>query len=186
MPEASFKGYATFEEWRVAVDRQTADLWKENGGALAFNPVTGDMDVGHVLRDDEEESWEVREAALRTFQRLMDFIWAEGPCIMKAMARLATITHCGSPHHLLAMNESELALLMNEPRGTTNARRMRVWEEFLESKGFFGTRRPNQKSDEGREAYKKRAAGNVNRLGGKKAARKFSALRKRQGPEGPQ
>ena len=180
MPDASFKGYSTFEEWRVAVDQQTAALWKENGGALAFNPLTGELDVGHVMRDDEEDSWEVREAALRTFQRLMDFIWAEGPCIMKAMARLATITHCGSPHHLLAMNESELALLLNEPRGTTNARRQRVWEQFLAEKGFFGTRRAGHKSDEGRDAYAKRAEGNVNRLGGKKAARKFSALRKRK------
>jgi len=172
------------QDWLAAADLRAAEVWEENGGALAFDPLRPELGVDHVFPDDEEEEDAAELARVRglVFQNLMDFVWADGPCLLKAMKRLYVITRHGSPTHLAHMTQSDVAVLLNETRAATNAREMRVWEEFLASLGFFGTRRPLKKSDAARAKYAKAATGNVSRKGGRAAVRKISVLRE-QHPE---
>jgi len=169
--------FESFQEWQVAVDQRIAQVWAQNGGGLAFDPMNPDLGVAHVLHDDASNDIEVREARLRTFQELMDFIWADGPNPIAALKRLFAITRCGSPQHLAFMTQSDVAVLLNEVRAATQSREERVWEKFLEGEGFVGTRGRLKKSDEARDKYAQVQKGNHNRRGGKKAVRKFSLLR---------
>jgi len=171
--------FETFEEWQAAVDRQTAETWQRNGGGLAFDPINPGIGVGHVLHDDEEDDWETRQARVDTFQRLMDFLFAEGPNPLKAMRRLYVLARCASPQHVAHMNQTEMAVLLNETRAATCEREQRLWERMLERLGFFGTRRPLKKSDGARASYAETAKGNHSRLGGKKAERRLSLLRRK-------
>jgi hypothetical protein len=171
--------YTSIEEWQLAVDRMVAEVWAANGGGMAFDPRDLDLGVGAVMRDDEDATWEVRQDRVATFQRLMDFIWQDGPDLIKAMKRLLVITRCGSPTHLMHMDQTDVAVLLNETRAATNAREMRVWCEWLEERGFFGTRTRQHKSVEARAKYSAAAVGNVSRTGGKAAVRKISVLREK-------
>jgi hypothetical protein len=169
--------YTTYEHWQLAVDRMVADNWAKTGGGLAFDPRNSELGVGAVMRDDEDESWETRQVRIDTFQALMDFVWQDGPDLIKAMKRLLVITRCGSPTHVLHMEQTEVAVLLNETRSATNARETDVWVQWLENKGFFGTRTRLHKSDATKVKYAQAAMGNVSRRGGKAAVKKISVLR---------
>jgi hypothetical protein len=175
--------YTNYEDWQASVDRMVAQAWAAGGGGLAFDPRSAELGVGVVLRDEDDESWETRQVRIDTLQALMDFIWQDGPDLLKAMKRLLVITRCGSPTHLLHMEQTEVAVLLNETRSATNARETAVWVEWLEGKGFFGTRTRLHKSDEAKAKYKAGAMGNVSRMGGKAAVRKISVLREQYGRE---
>jgi hypothetical protein len=175
--------YTTYEEWQVAVDRMVAQAYAAGGGGLAFDPREASLGVGAVMRDEEDESWEVRQTRIDTFQAVMDFVWQDGPDLIKAMKRLLVITRCGSPTHVLHMDQTEVAVLLNETRSATNARETRVWVEWLEKKGFFGTRTRLHKSDEAKQKYAAKAMGNVSRKGGRAAVRKISVLRQEYAAE---
>lgn len=171
MPE-----FGDFVEWQRAVDDQIAQAWMRDGGSLSFDPRNPGLGVSHVMQDAEDDGFEVRQARIDTFSRLMDFIWADGPNPLHALRRLMVITRCGSPEHLMMMNQTEVARLLNETRAATSAREMSVWQEFMRARGFFG-KRPGMKSEQARESYARAAKGNLNRKGGKRAVKKFSALR---------
>lgn len=176
--------YTSFEDWQREVDRRTAEVWAANGGGLAFDPINPEIGVGAVLNDGgDEEAWELREARMRCFQGLMDFIWADGPNPIAALKRLFVITRCGSPGHLAFMTQTDVAALLNETRAATQAREERVWETWLEKQGFFGTRTRLKKSNEAREKYAAAAKGNVSRKGGQARVRKISVLRKQYAAE---
>ncbi len=176
MPE-----FGDFAEWQRAVDDQIAQAWMANGGSLAFDPRNPELGVSHVMQDEEDDGYEVRQARIDTFRRLMDFIWADGPNPLHALRRLMVITRCGSPDHVMRMNQTEVAVLLNETRAATSARELKLWREFMEQRGFFGRYRPLMKSDAARAAYAQAAQGNRNRKGGKRALKKFSALRHERG-----
>jgi hypothetical protein len=57
------------------------------------------------------------------------------------------------------------------------AREERVIEDLLKGLGFKSTKAPRGKSAEARANYSKLRKGTKSRLGGKKAVRKYSALR---------
>jgi hypothetical protein len=175
--------YTNYQDWQMAVDRMTAAAYAAAGGGLAFDPRDASLGVGSVMRDEEDESWEVRQVRIQTFQSMMDFIWQDGPDLLKAMKRLLVMTRCGSPTHVLHMDQTEVAVLLNETRSATNARETKVWVEWLEGKGFFGTRTRLHKSDEAKAKYAKGAVGNVSRRGGKAAVRKISILRAEYGAD---
>lgn len=167
--------FNNLQEWEEAVNKRTAQVWMQNGSALAFDPLNPELGVTHVLPDDEDA--EMRETRLRTFQALMDFVWADGSNPIAALKRLFVITRYASPGHLMHMNQSDVAVLLNETRAATQLREKKVWEDFLKRTGFLGTRTRLQKSDEAREAYQQVQQGNACRYGGKAAVRKYSALR---------
>ena len=55
-------------------------------------------------------------------------------------------------------------------------------EDLLKGLGFKATKAPRGKSAEARETYSKLRKGSKSRLGGKKAMRKYSALRSPRDP----
>jgi len=169
--------YETFAEWEAAVNFRIAQVWAQNGGGMVFDPINAEIGVGDLMHDDESLEIEVREAKLLTFQNLMDFIWADGPNPIAALKRLFVITRMGSPGHLGYMSQSDVAVLMNETRAATQSREERVWEKFLEQRGFVGTRAALKKGDAARATYREIQQGNVCRKGGEKARKKYSVLR---------
>ncbi|MBB5038246.1 hypothetical protein [Prosthecobacter dejongeii] len=173
--------YTSYADWQRAVDQKIAEVWALNGGGLAFDPVNPEMGISHVMHDDDSLEVEIREARVRTFQELMDFIWAGGPNPVAALKRLFVITRCGSPQHLAFMSQTDVAVLLNETRAATQSREEKHWEKYLEELGFFGTRTRLKKNDGARETYKELRKGNVSRLGGKAALKKFSVLRQKHG-----
>lgn len=170
--------YGSFDEWQEAVEKAIAQTWMANGGALAYDPINPSLTAGHVLHDDDEEEWEIRDARMDVFRRLMDFIWADGANPLNALKRLLVLTRCGSPTHLAWMDQTDVAKLLNETRAATSAREIALWQNFIVAKGFFkGSKRPLMKSERAKKVYAAKAAGNVNRKGGKRARKKFSVLR---------
>ena len=170
--------FETFGEWLQAVENAIAQTWMANGGSLSYDPINPGLGVGHVMRDNEEEGWEVREARMDLFTRLMDFVWADGANPLNALKRLLVLTRCGSPMHLAWMEQNDVAKLLNETRAATSAREIALWQDFIVKKGFFkGSKRPLMKSESAKATYAARAAANVNRVGGKRARKKFSVLR---------
>ena len=178
-------GFESYHDWREAVDRKTAEVWAQNQGAMVFDPINPEMGVSHVLAPDEETE-ETMEAYKRGLRKMMDWVWSGGPSLIEACKRLYVLTRHVSPQHIGFMNQSDVAVLLNETRAATQAREERVWERFLEEQGFLGTRTRLKKSNGARAIYAEKAKGNSNRVGGKKAKKKFSALRnkptKRQKP----
>lgn len=169
-----------FDDWRAAVDKRTAQAWQANQAALEWDPWNRpELDAGHVLQGLADHSDEELHAVrLDVFQRLMDFLWAEGPNPLHMMRRAFVLTRCGSPAHLVYMNQTDVSVIMNETRAATSARELKLWRAFLIERGFFGgTKRPLMKGQKARLAYKEAAQGNHNREGGKKAVRKYSVLR---------
>ena len=174
--------FETFQEWKQAVDAVMAQAWDAAGGGLAFDPRNPELGVAHVLRDDEEEGWETRQARLQTFAKIMDFVWKDGVTPWLAFKNFCVLSRCGSPGHVVHVEQVEMAVLLNEGRAATSAREQALWQEFLIKAGCFkGSKRPLMKSAESKGKYAKAQAGNVCRKGGKRARRKFSALR-RKGP----
>jgi len=164
-------------EWLEAVEKQIAQVFMANGGALSFDPYNPELGVGHVFHEDDDDGFEVRRARIDTFQRFMDFIWAEGPNPIRALRRLFVITRCGSPTHLAMMNQTDVAVLLNETRAATSARELALWQPLMQNGGFFGVKRPGMKGEGAKKTYAAAAVGNHNRKGGKKAIAKFSVLR---------
>lgn len=169
-------GFESYHDWREAVDRKTAEVWAQNQGAMVFDPVNPEMGVSHVLEVTEETA-AAGEAYVRAVRAVMDFLWSGGPSLIEASKRLYVITRHVSPQHIGFMNQSDVAVMLNETRAATQAREERVWEKFLEGQGFLGTRTRLKKSNGARAVYAEKAKGNSNRVGGKKAKRKFSKLR---------
>lgn len=169
--------YHSFDDWQTAVEKQIAQAWMANGSSLSFAPWDREIGVGHVLQEGEDDGFEIRQARIDTFQRLMDFIWADGANPIHALRRLFVITRCGSASHLALMNQTEVAVLLNETRAATSTRELKLWQAFMRDRGFFGVKRPGMKGEGAKKAYAARAAGNRNRKGGKKAIAKFSVLR---------
>jgi hypothetical protein len=165
-----------FNEWQVAVENQIAQAFMANGGALAFDPVNPSLGVSHVFHEEDDDGYEIRRARIDVFQRLMDFIWAGGLNPIQAFKRMLVITRCGSPQHLAHMDQTDVAVLLNETRAATSTRELAVWQEFMRAKGFFG-KRPGMKGEDAKRTYAAAAKGNRNRKGGKKAIAKFSVLR---------
>lgn len=176
--------FETFGEWLEQVEKVIAQNWMANGGSLSYDPTNPGLGVGHVMRDNEEEGWEVREARLDVFSRLMDFIWADGQNPLNALKRLLVLTRCGSPTHIAWMEQNDVAKMLNETRAATSAREIKLWQKLIVEAGFFkGSKRPLMKSVGAKLVYAAAAAGNVNRRGGKRARKKFSVLRR--GAAGP-
>lgn len=169
--------FQDFDEWQKAVEKEIAQAWMANGGALAFDPRNPGLGVGHVFHDGEDDGFEIRQARIDSFQRLMDFIWADGPNPIHALRRLMVITRCGSPQHLMMMNQTEVAVLLNETRAATSDRELEDWQAFMRDRGFFGAKRPLMKGERAKKKYAAVAKGNHNRIGGKRAIQKFSVLR---------
>lgn len=167
--------YQDFREWNEAVDHQIAQAFMANGGSLAFDPRNPELGVAHVFHEGEDDGYEVRQARIDTFQRMMDAIWAEGPHPIKALRRLYLLTRCGSPQHVAMMTQTSVAVLLNETRAATSAREQ-GWLEFMAEHGFFG-KRPGMKGQVAKKTYAAAAKGNRNRKGGKQAIKKFSVLR---------
>ncbi len=165
-----------YQSWQRAVDQMTAQVWMQAGGGLAFDPINPELGIRHVTDGIEDADDETRHAMADMLSRMFDFVWAEGPCLLKASKRWYALTRYFSPQHLAHMNQTEVAIILNEPSGSTSAREMRV-EKWLKEKGFFGTGLAFKKSAEARGSYARRAAGNLNRKGGKKTRKKISVLR---------
>lgn len=172
--------FENFDDWRHAVDERTAQVWAANEAALEFDPWhrpgLGVEHATHGLADHSDAA--LHAVRLDVFQRLMDFLWAEGPDPLRMMRRAFVLTRCGSPQHLAHMNQTDVSVLLNETRAATSARELKVWRSFLIERGFFGgTKRPLMKGQQARATYHEAAQGNHNREGGKKAIRKYSVLR---------
>jgi hypothetical protein len=162
-----------FDAWMKAADAEVCMAWQQMQGEGVPYPEPIDVSASDVIDApiDEEDATVVRS---RTLRLMMDFIWAEGPLPLKAFKRLIHITYNIAPARLYHMNQTQLARILNETRAAFSARDMRVWEEFLEDQGFFGTRHHGKKGNEARKRYAKDKKGNNSRKGGKRQARKFT------------
>lgn len=165
---------ADFEEWMRVADKQVADAWQRQGGQVPWDEVEhSDLTAADVVHVDVAGQ-SVEEIRRTVFLALMEFFWAEGPHPIKVLKRLFHITLNVDPKRLYFMNQTQLARLLNETRAAFCAREKKVWEEFLSSRGFVGTRGPGKKSDEARATYRRLRRGNTCRLGGKKRARRVT------------
>lgn len=170
------------EEWLHEVDRVSLEAWEQSGRVDDVRERRW-VTVGQVLDEpepDEESIERWKEHRLACVQALLDFLWADGPHPIKALKRLFAITRRAVPHYLGHMTLEQVSTLLNETKQATQHREERVWEKFLEQQGFLGTRAPRSKSDEARAKYSEQRKGSQSRLGGKKALRKYSALRSKQ------
>ena len=170
--------HSDFDAWVKAADAEVCAAWQRNGGHVPWDEVVHSNLTAHDVVEGEEldghTAGEVRRIA---FHALMDFIWAEGPHPLRALKRLFHITLNIDPKRLYFMNQSHLAKLLNETRAAFSARDIRVWEQFLEQRGFFGSRAPGKKSDEARQRYSREKQGNHCRIGGHRRTRRITALR---------
>lgn len=168
-----------FESWLKAADAEVCAAWQRNGGQVPWDEVVHASVTAHdVLEGEELDGPTAAEVRREAFRALMDFIWAEGPHPLRALKRLFHITLNIDPKRVYFMNQSQLARLLNETRAAFSARDIRVWEEFLEARGFFGTRAPGKKNDAARARYSAEQKGNHCRRGGRRRTRHITVLRR--------
>lgn len=177
--------FDTREEWENAVDQLSLQAWREAGreGELERPSWVTMADVLDEPAEGEAEEFEDwKKFRVIVVAELMNFLWADGPHPIKALKRLFAITRRISPHHLCSMTLDQVAILLNETKQATQTREERVVEDLLKGLGFKATKAPRGKSAEARETYSKLRKGSKSRLGGKKAMRKYSALRSPRDP----
>lgn len=201
--------FESYDDWARAVDKTTAEAWTAAQGALQWDPVRPDLGVGHVMderREDvalitrlreivldaegegltgdvDELLTELDELRVRVAQDLLDFFWACGPDPIQVLKRIFAITRRMSPTHVAFMTMEQVATLLNETKQATQTREEKVWEKWLESMGFLGTRAYRGKSNRARQRYSAERKGSQSRVGGQRAVRRLSALRKRASNE---
>jgi hypothetical protein len=201
--------FETFDDWKRAVDATTAEAWAANEALMQFDPVRPEIGVGQVEDNREEDTHlinrlraviieaeelgniedanelliEISELRVRIAQDLLDFFWACGSQPIQVMKRIFAITRRMSPAHLAFMTFQQVATLLNETKQATQTREEKVWESWLEEQGFLGTRTYRGKSDQARKRYSIERKGTCSRKGGKRAVRRFTALRERAKPK---
>jgi len=167
------------QEWESAVDKVSLEAWTEAGRKDELERPSwvtmGDVLDSPAPDEDEFEDWKKYRALV--IDEFLKFVWADGPHPMKALKRLFAITRRICPEHLSRMTLDQVAILLNETKQATQTREERVVEDLLKGLGFKSTKAPRGKSDEARANYSKLRKGSKSRLGGKKAMRKYSALR---------
>lgn len=168
------------DEWEMAVDEVSLQAWREAGRENeltkpAWVTMAGVLDEPEPSEAEEFESW--KKFRVIVVAQMMNFLWADGPHPMKALKRLFAITRRISPQHLCSMTLDQVAILLNETKQATQTREERVVEDLLKGLGFKSTKAPRGKSAEARANYSHQRKGSQSRLGGKKAVRKYSALR---------
>lgn len=167
------------DEWEVACEEVITTAYEQSGREDELEHPEW-VTMAEVLEepapgeDDFEEWKKYRVIVIHAFLR---FLWADGPHVVSALKRLYAATRRISPEFLCHMTLDQVAVLLNETKQATQSREERVIEKFLEGLGFKGTRGPRSKSDEARAKYSEQRKGTKSRLGGKKAVRKYSALR---------
>lgn len=174
--------FETQKEWQEAVDKVSMQAWRDAGRENELEQeswVTMDRVLDEPAPGEQAfEDW--KKYRVIVVHEMMTFLWAEGPHPIKALKRLFAITRRVCPERLCHMTLEQVGILLNETRQATQTREERVVEQLLKGLGFKGTKAPRGKSAEAREKYSQLRKGSQSRLGGKKAFRKFSALR---GPE---
>ncbi len=123
-------------------------------------------------RDDEQDDdFESREMRLAILQRLVRYLFADGPHPGKVMRRTYAVARAYYPQLICEMNGSDLAIIFDETRATVSARCTLMFSDFVKEKsGAKGTKVSFQKSAQSSGKYARAAKGNQNRKG-KKVAR---------------
>lgn len=167
----------TLDAWLERADRVSLQAWEQARGSIEWNrPSRPEIGVAHVIQADYGDMTP-EQISVATVEGLLDYIFAEGPCLLKAAKRLYHLAYNVSPQHVWLMNQTALGKMLNEGRASFSARDIRVWEEWLERKGFFGSRNMGKKNNEARAAYSTQKKGNVCKRGGKRAQRRITVLR---------
>lgn len=167
------------DEWEAAVNAVSLEAWRAAGREEELiNPAW--VTMGQVLDEpapqeaQDFEHW--KKYRVIVVAQMMNFLWADGPHPIKALKRLFAITRRISPQHLCSMTLDQVAILLNETRQATQTREEQVVEALLKKLGFKA-KAHRGKDAQARAAYSKQRKGTKSRLGGKKAFRKYSALR---------
>jgi hypothetical protein len=168
---------ADFDEWLARADHEAKVAWEAAQAALPFDEPdrTGNCSSPMTVDITDLEPEEIR---LVTMRALLDFLWAAGPCLLRAAERLYHVTYNVSPELVWYMNQTRLGRQLNQGRATFQAADKRLWEEYLGERGFLGTRAPGKKGDAARKTYSEGKKGNNCRRGGRKAKRKKTNLKK--------
>lgn len=167
------------DEWEAAVDAVSLEAWREAGREEELTKPSW-VTMAQVLDEpalheaEDFENW--KRYRVIVVAQMMNFLWADGPHPIKALKRLFAITRRISPQHLCAMTLDQVAILLNETRQATQTREERVVEDLLKKLGFKA-KAARGKDAEARAKYSQQRKGTKSRLGGKKAFRKYSALR---------
>lgn len=114
-----------------------------------------------VGRETDDES----VVRVETLQRLLGFLFEEGPHPGRTMRRLYAVAWALRRDLLMSMTQTELAQMFAETRAAQSWRIKRIFSGTVERSGCRGRRVPGQRGEDACAAYAARARGNHNRKG---------------------
>lgn len=183
---------AALEARQAHVLRQ---VWRANGDSVEFDPATVVTPLSKVLDAEaavrslegldqetremigEQLGMEIDDLVLGVrndaMQVLFDFIFGGSILPREVLKRLFGFVRVFSPTHSWNMSQTQLAALLGETKGATNAREKREVEQFYRLWTLKTWQPAGGKSATARERYSKDRKGNHCRKGGKKMQRLF-------------
>lgn len=160
---------ATEEMWELAVRLRESD----------------DPEEAALLLQDKMQA-AVRTARLLTVRAMIRHIWQGAVTPWEMMKHALAITRAYALPQLRGINQTELALLLNETRQATSARERRLHDELLERWGVRGYKPDGGlKSEAARAKYAAVQRGNTSRRKGQRRQRREQILSGRPGGRPP-
>lgn len=127
-------------------------------------------EMGDQVRRMREESEEAALIFLESTAWLLDFFFADGPHPAKVMRRVYAWTKKFRPANIWDAGFRDLGNLLGESHAAMGWRIGKLIDDYAAGKGVMGHKMPWQRGQDACDGYSDAQKGNVNRLGGRRAA----------------